>query len=290
MLKPISAAKTPGSTKKGPPPATKPKPKPKPKPNLKPMPKLLQPSANLPDTEDVEELPVTGPGLALSLFDYAAEKDDELCFDVDTTIVVERLEEDGWCAGHILAADGSKGAYGLFPANFVRALPATLHPPTSSSSSSSTPEMQTLSQPASPPQLSAPKAGSLVAAKLGAGAGLPMPRGTPTASSPPLPTPAAGSVHSTPTGGGGARDVLSTPSTPPLSPSQKRLAEPPLSPKFAIPPPPAAVTTEAAATGDEQDVQQLATALYRYEATNADEASFAEGATLEIVTRMGDGR
>ena len=51
---------------------------------------------------------------AIALFDYEAQEDDEISFNVNDTITEIEQIDAGWWRGQC------KGRYGLFPANYVQ--------------------------------------------------------------------------------------------------------------------------------------------------------------------------
>ncbi|KNC56201.1 uncharacterized protein AMSG_11448 [Thecamonas trahens ATCC 50062] len=54
-----------------------------------------------------------------SVFDYTAENDDELSFDVGEIIQVLNNDDAGWWVGVILKGGKARGEKGWFPSNFV---------------------------------------------------------------------------------------------------------------------------------------------------------------------------
>jgi len=52
-------------------------------------------------------------------FEYEPEKSDELSFVEGDFIDVTQMNDDGWYAGFVLKADGSRGDFGFFPENYV---------------------------------------------------------------------------------------------------------------------------------------------------------------------------
>ena len=55
--------------------------------------------------------------LVLALYDYKADKDDELTFKENSVIYVTAKNDDGWWEGVM------NGITGLFPGNYVEAAP-----------------------------------------------------------------------------------------------------------------------------------------------------------------------
>ena len=52
-------------------------------------------------------------GLVIAIYDYSADKDDELSFSENSVIYVIRKNDDGWYEGVM------DGITGLFPGNYV---------------------------------------------------------------------------------------------------------------------------------------------------------------------------
>lgn len=53
------------------------------------------------------------PGAVVAIYDYEADKDDELSFSENSVIYVVKKNDDGWYEGVM------NGVTGLFPGNYV---------------------------------------------------------------------------------------------------------------------------------------------------------------------------
>jgi len=61
----------------------------------------------------------------IALFEYEPVKDDELSFVEGDHVDVTQMNDDGWFAGFVLRADGTRGDFGFFPENYVEQMAAS---------------------------------------------------------------------------------------------------------------------------------------------------------------------